>query len=96
MVLNGQITDEQARRLSGDGETTPPGVLPSTSEGDLRRGSYRPSHWPRLATVAVVNDDGTPLMTETERLLARLIELAESIDSRLAAQAAADSLGTLP
>ena len=73
-MTTGQLTDTEARRLSGDGETTPPQhELSSTSEGDLRKGSYRRSVWPRLATQAVVNDDGTSLSATTDVLLASLL-----------------------
>lgn len=80
MTMNGQLTDTEARRLSGDGETTPPEHgLSSTSEGDLRKGSYRRSEWPRLSTQAVVNDDGTSLSATTDALLAQMLTVMEQI-----------------
>ena len=70
MTTNGQMTDAEARRLSGDGADTPPYLeLPPRSEGDLRKNSYRPSRWGRLSTGAVVNDDGTAITAEAERKL---------------------------
>lgn len=77
-----QLTDQEARRLSGDGATTPPGQLFSTSEGDLGKGVYRPSRRAeRLATQAVVNDDATPITEGVEKLLRELI----AIDSQILA-----------
>lgn len=78
-----RLTDTEARRLSGDGEKTPPGALGSTSEGDLRKGAYRRSRWERLATQAVVNDDGTPVTAGVEARLSRLVTLAEEILAEL-------------
>ena len=87
MTTNGQITDEEARRLSGDGATTPPYMeLPGTSEGTLSKGSYRRSQWGRLSTVAVVNDDGTPLTQETEIRLGRVITVLEQVVAELRQQ----------
>jgi len=84
MTLNGQMTEEEVRRRSGDGETTPPGPLPSTSEGDLRKGSYRRSKWNRLTTQAVVNDDGTPIGTGIEALLGEVLVELRAIRELLA------------
>ena len=73
MTTNGQMTDAEARRLSGDGADTPPYLeLPPRSEGDLRKNSYRPSRWGRLSTGAVVNDDGTAITAQTD---AKLVEI---------------------
>ena len=93
-TTNGKITDEEARRLSGDGATTPPYMattppymeLPGTSEGTLSKGSYRRSQWGRLSTVAVVNDDGTPLTQETEIRLGRVITVLEQVVAELREQ----------
>ena len=82
MTTNGQLSDTEARRLSGDGKTTPPGPRSSTSEGDLRKGSYRQSKWNRLATHAVANDDGTPVAAGVEELLNRLVTLTEALEQR--------------
>ncbi len=65
------------RERSGvkDGQTkTPPIRESSTSEGDMRKGSYRSSAFPRLFLLAVSNDDGTPIGTRTEELLEALID----------------------
>ena len=87
MTTNGQITDEEARRLSGDGATTPPYLeLSGTSEGTLSKGSYRRSRWGRLSTVAVVNDDGTPITQETEVRLGHLIAAVEQVVAELREQ----------
>lgn len=46
----------------------------STSEGDMKKGSYRNSGYPRLFCRAVCNDDGTPVAAKTEVLLEALLE----------------------
>ena len=87
MTTNGQITDAEARRLSGDGEDTPPYLqLPSTSEGDLRKGSYRRSQWGRLSTLAVVNDDGTRVTAGVEALLEQLVAVTKDVLAELKEQ----------
>lgn len=84
MTINGQLTDEEARRLSGDGETTPPShELSSTSEGDLRKGVFRRSRWPRLSTQAVSNDDGTNLSANTDVLLTQILTAMQQIAATL-------------
>ena len=66
------------RGLTGVDDRSPiPTEAPSRSEGDLSRNSYRPSAWPRLATRAVANDDGSPIAAGTELLLREL--LAENL-----------------
>ena len=45
----------------------------STSEGDMRRGSYRESAFPDHFTLTAVNDDGTPIAEGTEALLGALL-----------------------
>ena len=53
----------------------------SGSGGDRERGKFRPSEYPRLYTLAVVNDDGTPVATITNEFLANiLIELRTNND----------------
>lgn len=48
----------------------------STSEGDMRRGSYRESMYDDHFTLAVVNDNGRPITAGVEGLLAEvLVEL---------------------
>ena len=84
MTTNGKITDEEARRLSGDGATTPPYMeLPGTSEGTLSKGSYRRSQWGRLSTVAVVNDDGTKITAGVEASLSAMLALLTRITTSL-------------
>ncbi len=71
------------RKLSRAGENTPPRLEEqSRSEGDLNRNSYRESQYPRLATRAIVNDDGTPIAGATNLLLAQLVTLTESLARR--------------
>ena len=87
MATNGQMTDEEARRLSGDGRDTPAYLeLAGTSEGTLRKGSFRRSKWGRLSTRAVVNDDGTPISQETEVKLGRVVDALEKIAAELREQ----------
>ncbi len=65
------------RERSGvkDGQTkTPPIRQSSTSEGDMRKNSFRVSAFPQLFLVAVSNDDGTPVGSRTEALLEVLID----------------------
>ena len=71
---NGALTDAEARILSGAGASTPPNLEPrSRSGGDLGRNSYRDSKWDRLSVLAVANDDGTPIASTTDLLLAELL-----------------------
>ena len=46
------------------------------SAGDREKAKFRPSEFPRLVTVAVVNDDGTPVGTA---LVPDFSELADEI-----------------
>lgn len=72
------------RELSGAGATTPPNLEPrSRSEGDLNRNSYRGSKFDRLATRAVVNDDGTQINERVEALLKELVDASNRIESLL-------------
>ena len=58
----------------GDGQLRPPGMeRHSTSEGDMRRASYRKSGYPEHFTLAAANDDGTPIGEGTEVLLAHIL-----------------------
>ena len=78
------MTTPDWRELTAAGAATPPHAEPlSRSEGDLNRNSYRPSKFPRLAARAVVNDDGTPIGTDTEAKLAQLLLVAERIEALL-------------
>lgn len=43
------------------------------SAGDREKGKFRPSSIPRRTTVAVSADDGLPVATATERLLADML-----------------------
>ena len=71
---NGALTDAEARILSGAGASPPPNLEPrSRSGGDLGRNSYRDSKWDRLSVLAVANDDGTPIASTTDLLLAELL-----------------------
>ena len=77
------MTDEERRHLTGDGKTVPPGLaLPSTSEGDMRKNSFRLSKFGRMFTQAVSNDDGTPVNAATEELLADLLDLVQGLRDR--------------
>jgi hypothetical protein len=68
------------RKLSGYGdvqgeERAPPPYLEpeSRSEGDMRRNSFRGSRYHRLTTLAVANDDGTPITATLEGLLREIL-----------------------
>lgn len=71
------------RELSGAGERTPPPFEQSRSEGDLSRNSYRRSRFPRLATRAVVNDDGTPITGLTDARLQSILEAIATLHGLL-------------
>ena len=43
------------------------------SAGDRERGRFRPSRTPRLTSVAVVGDDGRPVVSSTDALLAEVV-----------------------
>lgn len=43
------------------------------SSGDRERGKFRPSDTPRLTTLAVVGDDGQPIIRTTDELLAEIL-----------------------
>ena len=43
------------------------------SAGDRERGRFRPSRTPRLTNVAVVGDDGRPVVSSTDALLADVV-----------------------
>lgn len=94
VINNGSITDEEARFLVGDGANTPPGRTPlPTSEGTLAKGQYRRSDiHDLLTTIAVVNDDGTPISAGLATLLFSLVEIAERLETSINAVAASTSL----
>lgn len=56
------------RDTVGDGSSDFPG-----SAGSREQGKFRPSSEPKLTAVAVVSDEGTPLVKTTDALLAELI-----------------------
>lgn len=88
-----KLSDAEARRLSGDGSTTPPAAeLTSRSEGDLNRNSYRKSKYSRLATRAVVNDDGTPITERTENILSQLLNLTGTMEKKQLVQATQEAI----
>ena len=79
------------RELRGGDVTTPregprPAYLerPSTSEGDMRRGTYRVSAYPDHFTQAAVNDDGSPIAEETNNLLRQVLAELKLLNERLA------------
>ena len=41
--------------------------------GDRERGKFRPSETPRLTTLAVVGDDGQPVVRTTDQILEELL-----------------------
>ena len=43
------------------------------SSGDRERGKFRPSATPRLTTVAIASDDGSPVAKTTDELLGELL-----------------------
>ena len=55
----------------------------STSEGDMRRGSFRPSVYDDHFTQAIANDDGTPITANIEVLLQQLIIETQGIRALL-------------
>ena len=95
MTTNG-ITDEEARFLVGDGADTPPGRTPlPTSEGTLSKGQYRRSDiHDLLSAIAVVNDDGTPILAGLETLLSSLAEIVGRLETSINAVAASTNLLT--
>lgn len=56
----------------------------STSEGDMRRGTYRLSKYDDHFTMAVVNDDNTPLTAGVEQLLETLLDLVALLRQEVA------------
>lgn len=76
------------RRLQGiDREEVPAsyiGRILSTSTEDKRRGSFRGSKFPGFFTIALVNDDETPITQETDRLLALLLEEIAALRAEVA------------
>ena len=61
------------------GARVPPPTEWSGSEGDRKRFSFRPSDYPRFWQNAVCNDDGSPVMAETNALLLDLLEVFRAI-----------------
>ena len=61
--------------LYGPDSSNSSGIGPDMpgSSGDRERGRFRPSAYPRLTTVAAVNDDGSPILGGTEEKLDTLI-----------------------
>ena len=55
----------------------------STSEGDMRRGSYRESVYDDHFTSAVANDDGTPVAETTDALLREILAELRAIKEKL-------------
>ena len=51
-----------------------PPLEQSSSEGDMKKNSFRPSAYPRLFSRAVCNDDGSPIAEATEVLLLAILE----------------------
>ena len=92
------LTDERVRALSGDGDKTPPfrENVGSRSEGDLNRNSYRPSQMAeRLATRAVVNDDGTPIAAGVENWLSQLLALTRAIEKKQLSQKTLETIRSI-
>ena len=57
----------------------------STSEGDMKRGSYRESVYDDHFILAVANDDGTPIAAGMEALLWEILAELRAIRAKLEA-----------
>ena len=56
------------------GRKIPPGLVDwSTSEGDMRKRTYRKSKYPGAFTQALVNDDGSSITEDTNALLVQVL-----------------------
>ena len=75
----GLMRPEQHTGLTGHGPDFP------DIAGGREWGKFRPSAYPRLTTVAVVDDDGEPLTKQTEALLGEILEELKSLRKELSA-----------
>ena len=67
MSTRPHIFPESLRHTTGSGPDFP------GSSGDREQGKFRPSGTPRLDVVAVARDDGRPVASTTDLLLAELL-----------------------
>lgn len=84
MAESGKISEAEARQIVGAGAKTPPpfqeDYASSVGEGTMSRGSYVPSPTrPRGYNRPVVNDDGTPIMEDTNALLVEIRDLLKTL-----------------
>lgn len=87
------------RKIAGLFRTDPVGSTGSPdfpdSAGDRERGKFRPSEYPRLDTVAVVDDDGTRIGTALMPSLDTLTEEVRKLRLALTLNEVATDLGDL-
>ena len=66
-MTTSRVFPESLRESTGGGPDFP------GSSGDRERGKFRPSGSPRLTAIAVVGDDGRPVVKSAEELLGEIL-----------------------